>query len=64
MTKQLPKKLFAKIEQDGDNNSYFVADNDLYTLVEKGEKVQIGTYQLVETTYAEAVISTSKPVKQ
>lgn len=63
MAKQLPKKLFAKIEHDGDN-SYFVADSDLYTLVEKGEKVQIGTYQLVETTYAEAVISTSKPVKR
>jgi hypothetical protein len=61
--KQLPKKLFAKLEHDGDN-SYFVADTDAYTLVEKGEKVQIGTYQLVETAYAEAIISLSRPVKR
>jgi hypothetical protein len=63
MPKNLPRKLFAKIERDGDI-SYFVADESIYPLVEKGEKVQIGTYQLVETAYAEAVISTSKPVKR
>jgi hypothetical protein len=61
--KQLPKKLFAKIEHDGDNH-YFVADANIYTLVEKGEKVQIGTYQLVETQMAEAIVSTSKPIKR
>jgi hypothetical protein len=63
MTKRLPAKLFVKIETDSDT-SYFVADSEIYSLVEKGEKIQIGTYQLVETTMAEAVVSTSKPVKR
>jgi hypothetical protein len=61
--KKLPARLFAKIEHDS-GNSYFIADTDVETLVEKGEKVQIGTYELVETSYAESVVSMSKPVKR
>lgn len=63
MTRKLPAKLFVKIETDGDI-SYFTADKELYSLVEKGEKVEIGTYQLVETTMAEAMVSTSRPIKR
>ncbi len=61
--KKLPKRLFVKIEIDGDN-SYFVADAEMYGMVEMGERVQIGTYQLVETTYAEAIVKTSPPIKK
>lgn len=62
-TKRLPAKIFVKVETDGEN-SYFVADSDLYGMVEMGEKVQIGTYQLVETTFAEAIVKTSNPIKK
>lgn len=62
-TKKLPAKLFVKVETDGDN-SYFVADDAMYGMVEMGETVKIGTYQLVETTFAKAVVETSKPIKK
>jgi hypothetical protein len=62
-TKQLPKKLFVKVEHDG-TASYFVADDAIYGMVEMGETVKIGTYELVETTFAKAVVETSRPVKK
>lgn len=54
MAKALPKKLFVKIESDG-NAEYFVADDDADSLVEMGQKVKIGTYQLIEVAHAEGV---------
>lgn len=61
--KSLPKTLFVKIEQDG-GTTYFTADTEMYGMVEMGQKVQIGKYQLVETTDAEAVVKTSPPRKR
>jgi hypothetical protein len=61
--KQLPKRLFVKIENDG-GTSYFSADAELYALVEKGDKIKIGTYQLVETMFAETVVKTSGTIKK
>ena len=61
--KQFPNRLFVKIEDDGDK-SYFVPSTQLYDLAEMGEKIKIGVYQLVETTFAETVVKTSKPIKK
>jgi hypothetical protein len=60
---QFPNRLFVKVEHDGDE-SYFISNAKLYDLAEMGEKIKIGTYQLVETTFAETVVKTSKPIKK
>lgn len=59
MAKQLPKKLFVKIEKDG-STEYFLADENAAALVEMGEKVKIGTYQLVGVDQAEGVAKFAK----
>lgn len=59
MPKQLPKKLFVKIEKDG-STDYFVADEDAASLVEMGETLKIGTYQLVEIAEAKGVAQFGK----
>jgi hypothetical protein len=46
--KTLPKKLYVKVEQDGDI-SYFVADAAIDPLVEMNDRVKVGVYELVET---------------
>lgn len=56
--KTLPKKLFVKIEGSGEE-AYFAANDDMYCLAEMGQKIKIGTYQLVEITTAEVVVKTS-----
>lgn len=56
MAKALPKMLYVKTEKDG-RTEYFVADNSPHVLVEMGEKVKIGVYQLVETNDYEGVAS-------
>lgn len=61
MPKKLPKMLFVKIEQVGDDEPYFVAAEAMYDLAEMGEKIKIGTYKLVEVSDAEVVIKTSVP---
>jgi hypothetical protein len=63
MAKKLPTTLYVKIEKDG-TTEYFVADDEMYGLVEKGDRIKIGTYELVETTMAEAIVKTSPPVKR
>ena len=61
--KKLPAKIFVKWDF-GSEEAFLLADEDLYGLVDSGrKKSRIGTYQLVETTDAEMVVSTSKPVK-
>ena len=66
MTKKMPTKIFVKWEypaSDGDG-PYLIADTEMYGLVDSGKKKNIiGTYQLVETTEAEMVVSTKPPVK-
>lgn len=65
MAKALPKKLYAKIvTDDAAGISFVTCDESLDALVEKGERVTIGTYELVEKSAAECVVSTGKPVKQ
>lgn len=54
MAKKFPKKLFVKIEADGDTE-YCVPGESLEQLAEMGEKIRIGVYQLVETGYVEGV---------
>lgn len=63
MTKKLPRQIFVKWEQLSNDEPYLVASERMYGLVDTGEKTKIGTYQLVETTDAEMVVSTSPPVK-
>lgn len=53
--KTLPKMLFAKIESDGSDNQYIVADDSPDFLVEMGDTVKIGKYQLVEVSNAKGV---------
>lgn len=52
--KTLPKTLFVKIDHDA-AEPYFVADEQADYLVEMGETVKIGKYQLVEITNATGV---------
>lgn len=64
MTKKLPATIYVKWDTPSDGEFYLLADNELYGLVETGGKrTKIGTYRLVETTEAEMVVSTSKPIK-
>lgn len=63
MTKKLPAKIFVKWEEPRNDEAYLVAGQQMYGLVDAGTKVKIGTYQLIETTEAEMVVSTSRPVK-
>jgi phosphoribosylaminoimidazole carboxylase (NCAIR synthetase) len=51
---KLPAKLFVK-RQTEPETEYFVADESLTALVEMGETITVGTYQLVETVEAEGV---------
>lgn len=62
--KALPKKIFVKTEKERDGTEYFVADANAFNLVEMGEKVRVGTYQLVEISEAQGVASFSKPRKR
>lgn len=57
--KQLPKKLFVKVEKD-DEVGFFVADEDMYGLAEMGEKIKIGTYQLVDVHDVEVDLKTKR----
>lgn len=66
MTKKLPAKIFVKWDSPPNDSDgpYLLADTEMFGLVDSGKKKSvIGTYQLVETTEAEMVVSTSKPVK-
>lgn len=53
-TKTFPKTLFAKIMNEGDA-SYFISDENGESLVEMGEKIKVGRYQLAEVLEAEGV---------
>lgn len=55
---KLPKTLYVKIMKE--DEEYFVADKTLdgIVLVDMGDKVTVGIYNLVETIKAEAVVKT------
>lgn len=57
--KKLPNTLYVKIEKDS-GTEYFVADDEAAALVEMGQKIKIGVYELVETKTAQGVASFSK----
>jgi hypothetical protein len=60
MTKQMPKRIFVKIMEEDNDGPYFIASEELYGLVEMGDKIKVGTYELVEVSMAEAVVKTEK----
>ena len=59
MARQLPKTLYVKVEKDG-GIEYFTADESADCLVDMGEKVKIGTYQLVDVSTAKGVAKFDK----
>lgn len=61
MTKKFPKTIFVKWEQPSNDEAYLAAGQEMYGMVDVGGKTVIGTYQLVETTEAEMVVSTKPP---
>lgn len=56
---KLPATIFVKHEKDGDL-SYLVADANVTSLVEMGEKLKVGVYRLVETREITGVVSSRK----
>lgn len=60
---KLPKTLYVKIESDKDA-TYFVCEEDASGLVEMGQKIKIGVYELVETKNAEGIANFSKSTKE
>jgi hypothetical protein len=64
MTKmKFPRVLYVKMEKDGDI-TYPVPGERLVDIAEMGETVQIGVYELCETSYAECEVKTSGTVKK
>jgi hypothetical protein len=53
-SKGLPKTLFVKVERDG-TTEYFVADANAFNLVEMGEEVKIGVYELSKTVTGKGI---------
>lgn len=60
---KFPKVLYVKMEADGDI-TYFVPGECLADIAEMGETVQIGVYELSETSYATCEVKTSGTVKK
>jgi hypothetical protein len=63
MTKKFPKTIYVKWEEPSNDEAYMVVGEEMYGMVEVGGKTVIGTYQLVETTEAEMVVSSKPPKK-
>jgi hypothetical protein len=63
MNKKFPKKIYVKWEEVSPREVYLAAGESMYGMVEVGGKTVIATYQLVETTEAEMVVSTKPPKK-
>jgi hypothetical protein len=60
---KFPKVLYVKMEKDG-NTTYPVPGGSLIEIVEMGETVQVGIYELRETTYAHCEVKTSGTVRK
>jgi hypothetical protein len=63
MTKKFPKTIYVKWEEPRNDEAYMVVGEEMYGMVEVGGKTVIGTYQLIETTEAEMVVSSKPPKK-
>lgn len=61
MSKQFPKTIFVKWEKPSNDEAYLAAGEKMYGMVDIGGKTVVATYQLVETTEAEMVVSTKPP---
>lgn len=56
---KLPKTIYVKVVNENDGTEYFVADNSIENLIlETGNKIMVGIYELVETCKAEGVVKT------
>lgn len=62
MAKKFDKTIYVKIEQD-DEDPYYIANESADNLVEMGETLKIGVYQLVEVVDATGAATFGKPVK-
>lgn len=62
---KFPKKLYAKIEGKKDEE-YVNAYHGLDTIVDAGESVRVGIYQLVETVEARGSVTvvSTKPIRK
>ena len=60
---KFPKKLYVKMEKDGDI-TYPVPAEEMIDIVELGDTVHVGVYELVETTYAVCEVKTSGRVSK
>lgn len=63
MTQKFPKTIYVKWEKPSRDEAYLAAGEEMYGMIEVGEKTVIATYQLVETTEAEMVVSSKPPKK-
>lgn len=58
---KLPKTIYVKVVKENDNTEYFVADDSVKNLVlEIGDKIKVGVYELVETLQAEGILETKE----
>lgn len=53
MAKKFPKTLYVKRESDGASSEFFIADEDREALAEKGSRLRIAVYELVEVQEVE-----------
>lgn len=60
---RFPKRLYVKIEKDGDS-SYPVACEQLIDVADMNAPIRIGIYELVETTYVECHVKTGGTVRK
>lgn len=56
---KLPKSLYIKIEQDGDDE-FFIANEDLYDIAEKGETIKVGIYKLQSVKTVRMLVETKE----
>ncbi len=57
----LPDMIYVKKETE-DGDSYFVADTNIKTMVDMGEKALVGEYRLVNVMQVEGTVATTKVV--
>jgi hypothetical protein len=63
MKMKFPRVLYVKMDKDGDM-SYPIPATQLIDLAEMGRMVQIGVYELRETSCVECEVKTSGTVKK
>lgn len=60
---KFPRVLYVKMEKD-DDTTYLVPAEKLSDIAEIGETIQIGVYELRETSYAECEVKTTGKVSK